>query len=149
AGLDRCSERNAVPAKAECNGLVERRRKIEHAQAFGEHAGKDQLAVDQNAVAIKDDQIGHGFPINMARDKVVCHPPARSSTMPRFCANLGFLFAEVPFLERFDAAARAGFTAVEYAAPYDYPAGELRTRLKDAGLTQVLINSPVGNREAG
>ena len=55
----------------------------------------------------------------------------------------------MPFLERFDAAARAGFTAVEYAAPYDYPAGELRTRLKDAGLTQVLINSPVGNREAG
>ena len=69
--------------------------------------------------------------------------------MPRFCANLGFLFVEVPFLERFDAAARAGFTAVEYAAPYDYPAGELRTRLKNAGLTQVLINSPVGNREAG
>ena len=69
--------------------------------------------------------------------------------MPRFSANLGFLFAEVPFLERFDAAARAGFTAVEYAAPYDYPASELRTRLKDAGLTQVLINSPVGNREAG
>jgi hydroxypyruvate isomerase len=69
--------------------------------------------------------------------------------MPRFCANLGFLFVEVPFLERFDAAARAGFTAVEYAAPYDYPAGELRTRLRDAGLTQVLINSPVGNREAG
>ena len=69
--------------------------------------------------------------------------------MPRFCANLGFLFGEVPFLDRFDAAARAGFTAVEYAAPYDYPAGELRTRLRDAGLTQVLINSPAGNRAAG
>jgi hydroxypyruvate isomerase len=69
--------------------------------------------------------------------------------MPRFCANLGFLFAELPFLERFDAAARAGFTAVEYAAPYDYPAAELRTRLRDAGLIQVLINSPVGNRDAG
>jgi hydroxypyruvate isomerase len=69
--------------------------------------------------------------------------------MPRFCANLGFLFAEVPFLERFDAAARAGFTAVEYAVPYDYPAAELRTRLRDAGLAQVLINSPVGDRAAG
>jgi len=38
--------------------------------------------------------------------------------MPRFCANLGFLFCEVPFLDRFDAAARAGFTGVEYASPY-------------------------------
>ena len=69
--------------------------------------------------------------------------------MPRFCANLGFLFCEVPFLDRFDAAARAGFTAVEYASPYDHPASELRTRLRHTGLTQVLINSPAGNRAAG
>jgi hydroxypyruvate isomerase len=69
--------------------------------------------------------------------------------MPRFCANLGFLFGEAPFLERFDAAARTGFTGVEYASPYDYPASELRSRLKAAGLTQVLINSPAGNRAAG
>ena len=69
--------------------------------------------------------------------------------MPRFCANLGFLFCEVPFLDRFDAAARAGFTGVEYASPYDYPVPELRTRLKVSGLAQVLINSPAGNRAAG
>ena len=69
--------------------------------------------------------------------------------MLRLCANLGFLFGEVPFLERFDAAARAGFTGVEYAAPYDHPASELRARLNGAGLTQVLINSPAGNRAAG
>jgi len=67
----------------------------------------------------------------------------------RFCANLGFLFGEVPFLDRFDAAARAGFTGVEYASPYDHPAPDLRSRLKAAGLTQVLINSPAGNRAAG
>src|SRR5882762_6549747 len=65
--------------------------------------------------------------------------------MPRFSANLGFLFPELPFLERFDAAARAGFAAVEYASPYEYPAPELRGRLNDAGLSQVLINSPAGN----
>ncbi len=69
--------------------------------------------------------------------------------MPRFCANLGFLFAELPFFDRFDAATRAGFTAVEYATPYDYPPAELRARLKATGLTQVLINSPAGNRAAG
>jgi len=69
--------------------------------------------------------------------------------MPRFCANLGFLFGEVPFLDRFEAAARAGFTGVEYASPYDYPAAELRSRLKASGLTQLLINSPAGNRAAG
>jgi hydroxypyruvate isomerase len=69
--------------------------------------------------------------------------------MPRFCANLGFLFGEASFLDRFDAAAQAGFTGVEYASPYDYPAGELRRRLNANGLIQVLINSPVGNRAAG
>ena len=69
--------------------------------------------------------------------------------MLRFCANLGFLFGEVPFLDRFDAAARAGFTGVEYASPYDYPASELRARLKATGLNQVLINGPAGNRAAG
>jgi hydroxypyruvate isomerase len=66
--------------------------------------------------------------------------------MPRFCANLGFLFGEVPFLDRFDAAARTGFAGVECATPYDYPPTELRARLNAAGLTQVLINSPAGNR---
>ena len=69
--------------------------------------------------------------------------------MPRFCANLGFLFAEMPFLDRFETAARAGFTGVEYASPYHYPAPELSSRLQAAGLTQVLINSPAGNRAAG
>src|SRR5271169_3731917 len=69
--------------------------------------------------------------------------------MPRFCANLGFLFDEVPFLDRFDAAARAGFTGVEYASPYEYSATVLRARLNAAGLSQILINSPAGNRAAG
>ncbi|EXU64117.1 MULTISPECIES: hydroxypyruvate isomerase family protein [Streptomyces] len=62
----------------------------------------------------------------------------------RFSANLGWLFGEVPFEERFDAAAEAGFCAVEYASPYGRSPVELRRRLKDAGLRQVLINSPVG-----
>src|SRR5271170_815081 len=69
--------------------------------------------------------------------------------MPRFSANLGFLFPDLPFLDRFAAAAKSGFTAVEYAAPYEYPAAELRTRLADNGLAQVLINSPAGDRSKG
>ena len=69
--------------------------------------------------------------------------------MPRIGANIGFLFPELPFLDRFEAAAKAGFIGVEYAAPYEYPAGELRSRLEGNGLTQVLINSPAGNRAAG
>src|SRR5207245_8984121 len=73
----------------------------------------------------------------------------RSRTMPRCCGNIGFLFAELPLLDRVDAAARAGFTGVEYGSPYDHPATELLARLKAAGLTQVLINSPAGNRAAG
>lgn len=69
--------------------------------------------------------------------------------MPRFSANLGFLFPELPFLDRFEAAAQAGFEAVEYASPYEYPASELRARLDAGGLRQVLINSPAGDRSKG
>jgi hydroxypyruvate isomerase len=69
--------------------------------------------------------------------------------MPRFCANIGFLFPDIPFLDRFAAAARAGFAGVEFASPYEFTAAELRARLGAAGLSLVLINSPAGNRAAG
>ena len=69
--------------------------------------------------------------------------------MPRFAANLSFMFNEVPFLDRFTEAARAGFKAVEYAFPYQYPAKELAARLRDNGLEQVLINAPPGDYAAG
>lgn len=69
--------------------------------------------------------------------------------MPRFCANLSMLFTEVDFLERFAAAAQAGFSGVEYLFPYDYPAEELKARLDANGLTQVLFNLPAGDWAAG
>ncbi|GGM90426.1 hydroxypyruvate isomerase [Lentzea pudingi] len=62
----------------------------------------------------------------------------------RLAANLKWLFTDLPFERRFDAAAQAGFTAVEYPSPYEFPAAELRRRLSDAGVTQVLLNSPLG-----
>jgi hydroxypyruvate isomerase len=69
--------------------------------------------------------------------------------MPRFAANLSHLFSEVPFLDRFEAAARAGFRAIEFAFGYDYPPKELAARVAANGLEQVLINAPPGDREAG
>ncbi len=69
--------------------------------------------------------------------------------MPKFAANLSFMFTEVDFLDRFEAAAEAGFKGVEYLFPYDYPADELAGRLKANGLTQALFNLPPGNWEAG
>jgi hydroxypyruvate isomerase len=69
--------------------------------------------------------------------------------MPRLAANLSMMFNEVGFLDRFDAAAKAGFTAVEYLFPYEYPAAELRRRLDGAGLQQVLFNMPPGDWAAG
>jgi hydroxypyruvate isomerase len=69
--------------------------------------------------------------------------------MPRFAANLSFLFTELPFLDRFAAAARAGFEGVEYASPYEHPARDIARRLADQGLTQALFNLPAGNWEAG
>ncbi|MFO7647223.1 hydroxypyruvate isomerase [Halomonas campaniensis] len=69
--------------------------------------------------------------------------------MPKFAANLSMLFTEVEFLDRFAAAARAGFQGVEYLFPYDYPAETLKARLDDNGLTQVLFNLPAGDWAAG
>ncbi len=69
--------------------------------------------------------------------------------MPRFAANLTLMFTELPFLDRFDAAAKAGFTAVEFLFPYDHQADEIRERLHRNGLTQALFNLPPGNWEAG
>jgi len=69
--------------------------------------------------------------------------------MPKFAANLWFMFTEVPFLDRFDAAAHAGFTAVEFAFPYAHPPHAVAEKLRRAGLTQVLFNLPPGNLEAG
>jgi hydroxypyruvate isomerase len=65
--------------------------------------------------------------------------------MLRFCANLAMLFREVDFLERFDAAARAGFNAVEFPFPYAYDEEVLAERLQRHGLTQVLFNLPAGD----
>ena len=69
--------------------------------------------------------------------------------MPRFAANLSMMFNEVPFLDRFDAAAKAGFTAVEFLFPYDHPAEAVGERLHRNGLTQALFNLPPGNWDAG
>lgn len=69
--------------------------------------------------------------------------------MPRFAANLSMMFNEIPFLDRFAAARKAGFDAVEFLFPYDYPAAELKARLADNGLTQVLFNMPPGDWAGG
>jgi len=69
--------------------------------------------------------------------------------MPRFAANLTMLFNEVPFLERFGAAAEAGFRGVEFLFPYDYPAEAIAGQLEDHGLQQALFNLPPGIWDAG
>ena len=69
--------------------------------------------------------------------------------MPRFAANLSMLYPEHEFLERFAAAAKDGFEAVEFLFPYDHPAATLRQRLQDNGLQQVLFNTVPGDFAAG
>jgi len=69
--------------------------------------------------------------------------------MPKFAANLSMLYPELPFLDRFAAAARDGFRAVEYLFPYAFAAGDIAARLRDNGLTQVLFNAPPGDWERG
>ncbi|KQW18569.1 hydroxypyruvate isomerase [Afipia sp. Root123D2] len=69
--------------------------------------------------------------------------------MPRFAANLTMLFNEVDFLARLEAAARAGFSGVEYLFPYAFSADELAKQLRAHKLTQVLHNLPAGNWDKG
>jgi hydroxypyruvate isomerase len=58
--------------------------------------------------------------------------------MAKFAANLSMLFTELPFLDRFEAAAKAGFKAVEFLFPYAWTAEEIKQRLDEHGLTLVL-----------
>ena len=69
--------------------------------------------------------------------------------MPKFAANLTMLFTELPFLDRFDAAAKAGFTAVEFLFPYAYSVADLKQRLSANRLELVLHNLPAGDWDAG
>lgn len=69
--------------------------------------------------------------------------------MPQFAANLSMLYAELDFLDRFEAAAQDGFKAVEYLFPYAYPSHELAARLQAHGLQQVLFNAPPGDWNQG
>ena len=69
--------------------------------------------------------------------------------MPKFAANLTMLFTEQPFLDRFAAASKAGFKAVEFLFPYDHPAQQVADTAKAAGLQVVLHNLPAGNWAGG
>jgi len=65
--------------------------------------------------------------------------------MPRFAANLTMMYTEHSFVDRFSAAAKDGFKAVEFLFPYDFATSDIKTRLIDNGLTQVLFNAPPGD----
>ncbi len=69
--------------------------------------------------------------------------------MVKLAANLSMMFNEVDMLDRFDAAANAGFKGVEYLFPYDYPAEQINEKLSKHGLEQVLFDLPAGDWDAG
>nr|WP_313080305.1 TIM barrel protein [Atlantibacter sp.] len=69
--------------------------------------------------------------------------------MPKFAANISWLFTELPFVERFARAREAGFTGVECLFPYEVPLAELRDAQRQSGLPVVLINAPPGDWARG
>ena len=69
--------------------------------------------------------------------------------MPRFAANLSMMFQEIGFLDRFDAAARAGFKAVEFLFPYEHPPEAIAERLEKNRLTLALFNTVPGDWASG
>src|SRR5439155_18938461 len=70
--------------------------------------------------------------------------------MPKFAANLSMMFQEIPnFLDRFDAAAKAGFKAVEFLFPYEHPPAAIAERLEKHRLTLALFNTVPGDWNGG
>lgn len=69
--------------------------------------------------------------------------------MPKFAANLTTMFTELPFMERFAAAAQAGFEGVEFLFPYDYAAADIKKQLMENGLQLILFNTQPGNVSKG
>ena len=69
--------------------------------------------------------------------------------MPKLAANLSWIYQEVPFLQRFGAAAAHGFKAVEILFPYEAPAADIAAELKKHKLTQALFNLPPGDGSKG
>ena len=67
--------------------------------------------------------------------------------MPRFAANLGYLFTDRPLLERIDAAAACGFKAIELQFPYEVPASAVKAAIAKNKLTVLGINTPPGERD--
>lgn len=67
----------------------------------------------------------------------------------RFAANLSWLYTDLPFLDRFAAAARDGFAGVECLFPHEHPLADIQTRLRDTGLSLVLFNAEPGDWAAG
>lgn len=77
------------------------------------------------------------------------HPPRLPCAPLRFAANLSWLYTDLPFLDRFQAAARDGFKGVECLFPHEHPPAEIAARLNDLGLELVLFNAHPGNWSAG
>jgi len=69
--------------------------------------------------------------------------------MPHLSANLGFLWPDRPLPKRIEAAARAGFGAVEFHWPYDFEATSIARQCRDAGLAVLSVNAPAGERDKG
>ena len=69
--------------------------------------------------------------------------------MPKFAANLSWLYQDLPFLQRFKAAAKSGFKAVEFLFPYPFKPAEISARLEETELTMVLFNAPPGDFDKG
>jgi hydroxypyruvate isomerase len=69
--------------------------------------------------------------------------------VPKFSANLSFLYPQLPFLERFGASAADGFRAVEYVGAYAFPPEQIADLLKQHKLEQALFNLPAGNWDGG
>src|SRR5882672_305358 len=69
---------------------------------------------------------------------------AQGGQMPRFAANLGYLFTDRPLLQRIDAAAGCGFKAIELQFPYDVPAAEVKAAITRSRLTMLGVNTLPG-----
>src|SRR5690606_24097720 len=94
------------------------------------------------------DQHRHGYR-DQRGQRIRRNPGREGRLMTKLAANLTMLFNEVPFMDRFEQAAKNGFKGVEFLFPYDFPAADVAAKLKENNLEMVLHNLPAGNWGGG
>ena len=142
----RCEEFDTLAGQARDESMVARERLAWRARQQRQRAGRHRVqGREEDALRTRRDVAQTCVLIVNEPHGVACKTRGAARTMPRFAANLSMMFNEVPFLDRFGEAARAGFRAVEFMSPYEFAVEDVAERVRANDLQVVLFNAAIGS----